>query len=657
MNQIIRYGPMLVLLSLVCTLARVDSAWAVGTRAGTIITNVATASYQDANNNPLTDATSNQVSITVLAVAAIDVSPPTQTQSVSLGDTVYHYVSVTNLGNDRDTIDVDLNEIARNGADDWAIQIFADVDSSLGFSGSDTALTASFNSSTIPPTNQFLTIQNIDADSTYGFVICYVTPGTAVRDDSITTQLKGVTRPKTTGAAADSGSQTSIVKAADPELAKDSDAGDGNNVEPGDFLIYEVILTNDGNDTSYATTLLDTIPNSPGQGGQDYTDYVASSVKLSKGGLPTGGDMATRYANAGPTKTDGADADSVEVTGIGGEPEVVIGSFGKMAPGDTIVVYFRVQVHTSVNAPATVTNNAFVNWNNVSGTPQPPDEPPNPPDNPVNEINGIELITVRVGNDSTGAPDSLASDANPGDTIYYQIKLTNTGNGDDTYTLSPLTTAFGQTVLFFDDADSNGVPDHSSDSTSTGLLAAGASYRFVACVPVPAGQGDTDLDITNIRGVSDEDGTVADTVKVRTTVTAPVLTLIKRVNLSLTGSPAAGDTTGSAAPGDTLYYTIVLTNTGTGIATTVQIDDDPTNSGESIYITNSVTMEDGGPTLGGGVPINDGANTTIDGATVGVTLNGDTIEVTIDQVDETGGNNDVWTMRFKAIIRSAGATG
>ena len=655
MNQIIRYGPMLLLLGLVFTIARVDSAWAVGTRAGTVITNVATASYEDANGNSLTDATSNQVSITVLAVAAIDVSPATQTQSVSLGDTVYHSVQVTNQGNEADTITVDLSQLALEGQDDWSIGVYDDRDSSETFTGADT-LISSFNSSALPQAG-FYTISNIDADSSFQFMICYVTPGISVLGDSLQTRLTGTTKAKTNGVQTDQGDQTSIVKAANPEVAKESDAGDGTNVEPGDFIIYEVILSNDGNDTSYATTLIDTIPNSAGEGGENFTDYVASSVKQFNGGLPTGGDIATRYANAGAAKTDGADADSIEVTGVGGEPEVVIGSFEKMAPGDTIVVYLRVQVLTDVNAPATVTNQGYVNWNNVNGGVQPPDKDPNPPDNPVAEVNGISLITVRVSTDSTGAPDSLLSNADPGDTIYYQLKLTNTGNGDDTYTLSNITTsAFGvATVLFFDDADSNGVPDHTTDSTSTGVLAEGAAYRFVACVAVPGGEGDGELDITEIEGVSDEDGTVADTVKVKTTVTAPVLTLIKRVNLTEALSPVAGDTTGTASPGDTLYYTIVLTNTGTGSATTVQIDDDPTNSGESIYAVNTVSVFDGG--LGtAGTPINDAANAVIDGVTVGVTINSNTIEIDFDAVNGTGSGQDVWTVRFKATIRGAGAT-
>lgn len=365
MNQIIRYGPMLLLLGLVFTIARVDSAWAVGTRAGTVITNVATASYEDANGNSLTDATSNQVSITVLAVAAIDVSPATQTQSVSLGDTVYHSVQVTNQGNEADTITVDLSQLALEGQDDWSIGVYDDRDSSETFTGADT-LISSFNSSALPQAG-FYTISNIDADSSFQFMICYVTPGISVLGDSLQTRLTGTTKAKTNGVQTDQGDQTSIVKAANPEVAKESDAGDGTNVEPGDFIIYEVILSNDGNDTSYATTLIDTIPNSAGEGGENFTDYVASSVKQFNGGLPTGGDIATRYANAGAAKTDGADADSIEVTGVGGEPEVVIGSFEKMAPGDTIVVYLRVQVLTDVNAPATVTNQGYVNWNNVNG--------------------------------------------------------------------------------------------------------------------------------------------------------------------------------------------------------------------------------------------------------------------------------------------------
>ena len=61
-------------LSVLALLALTTPARAAGTRAGTNITNQATVSYKDANNNVLS-ALSNIVTTTVSQVAAVDVSP------------------------------------------------------------------------------------------------------------------------------------------------------------------------------------------------------------------------------------------------------------------------------------------------------------------------------------------------------------------------------------------------------------------------------------------------------------------------------------------------------------------------------------------------------------------------------------------------------
>ena len=94
MSKVIRYGPMLFLLGLMFSLANVGSAWALGTHAGTVITNQATATYKDANGNNRDPAASNTVSITVKAVAAVDVSPATNRLSTQLGGTAYHPIDI-----------------------------------------------------------------------------------------------------------------------------------------------------------------------------------------------------------------------------------------------------------------------------------------------------------------------------------------------------------------------------------------------------------------------------------------------------------------------------------------------------------------------------------------------------------------------------------
>ena len=110
-------------------------AHAVGTPAGTDITNQATVDYEDVNGNPL-QALSNVVTTTVSQVAAVDVSPDNAT-SADPGDVVYYAHVVTNNGNGDDTID--MTAVSSNG---WTVQVYHDVNGNgLYDAGTDLLLT------------------------------------------------------------------------------------------------------------------------------------------------------------------------------------------------------------------------------------------------------------------------------------------------------------------------------------------------------------------------------------------------------------------------------------------------------------------------------------------------------------------------------------
>ncbi len=70
---------------LLCLLAFAGTAVAAGTPAGTAITNKATATYTDANNNVYTPVESNTVTVTVSQVAGVTTTPATSTQNGSPG--------------------------------------------------------------------------------------------------------------------------------------------------------------------------------------------------------------------------------------------------------------------------------------------------------------------------------------------------------------------------------------------------------------------------------------------------------------------------------------------------------------------------------------------------------------------------------------------
>ena len=88
---------------LISLLLFAGTAFAVGTPAGTNITNKATATFTDANNNTYTPVESNTVTVTVSQVAGVTTTPATSTQNGSPSGKTYFAGQITNTGNGTDT--------------------------------------------------------------------------------------------------------------------------------------------------------------------------------------------------------------------------------------------------------------------------------------------------------------------------------------------------------------------------------------------------------------------------------------------------------------------------------------------------------------------------------------------------------------------------
>jgi trimeric autotransporter adhesin len=131
-----------------------------------------------------------------------------------------------------------------------------------------------------------------------------------------------------------------------------------------------------------------------------------------------------------------------------------------------------------------------------------------------------------------------AQNANPGSVTYYPHTLTNTGNGTDTFNLTTAN-AGGFTMsnvqIFLDNG--SGQPTGPA-LTSTGLLAAGAAFKFIVVdtLPATATTGQTNTVTVTATSVTDNTKTAANTDVTTVTVNA-VVTLTKAVSAS---SGAAG---------------------------------------------------------------------------------------------------------------------
>ncbi|CAA6824120.1 MAG: Unknown protein [uncultured Thiotrichaceae bacterium] len=183
-----------------------------------------------------------------------------------------------------------------------------------------------------------------------------------------------------------------------------------------------------------------------------------------------------------------------------------------------------------------------------------------------------------------------------GNTIYFPHVLTNTGNGEDTYTLSAINqTGDGYDFSSFQiyaDKNRDGVADSTTSITETDLLSAGEAFYFVVAAEVPVGAGVGTTGDIEVKGKSqflpdEEEKTNIDKV----TVTDQA---VIDVTKSISGSEGA-------SPSGTYKVTLSYVNNGAQTATNVTlIDALPAgmtyagNSGEW-SVESALALTDAGP--------------------------------------------------------------
>lgn len=158
----------------------------------------------------------------------------------------------------------------------------------------------------------------------------------------------------------------------------------------------------------------------------------------------------------------------------------------------------------------------------------------------------------------------------PGGTLFFPHTVTNTGNGNDTYTLTTgnidVTNLDGNlaNVRIYADRNQDGQPDDlGSPITSTGDMTAGESFYLVIGVTVPGTADSGDTASLQITATSTYTGTInatnTDTIRVSGDA---VVTVVKSID------------TAQGKPGTTpITYTLTYTNTGNTTATDVEIID------------------------------------------------------------------------------------
>jgi len=280
-------------------LAAVPGAFAVGTPAGTVISNQATVRYTDSNGNPLT-ALSNIVTTTVSQVATVSVTP-NGAQNAVPGTILFYAHTVQNLGNGNDTID--MTAVSAGG---FATALFLDNNGNGVFDAGDTAMTDT-DGDTIPDTG------SLAANGSVKILARITIPvGTAPQVDVMTVTGTSSFNVGVSSSATD----TTTVLA--PNVTAVKSVLPAGNQPPGTTLTYSVVVTNAGSANAAGVALTDPIPGN--------TTFVPGSITLD-----------------GVSKTDIADADQGDFNAT--TPGAVTVNIGAMAPAATHTITFKVTIN------------------------------------------------------------------------------------------------------------------------------------------------------------------------------------------------------------------------------------------------------------------------------------------------------------------------
>lgn len=224
--------------------------------------------------------------------------------------------------------------------------------------------------------------------------------------------------------------------------------------------------------------------------------------------------------------------------------------------------------------------------------------------------------------------------ATPGSVVYYPHTLTNTGNGLDTFSLTAVSasTPFQMTTVQIFADNGSGLPTGPA-ITSTGVLAAGAQFKFIVAGTLPNSATALQTNVITVTGAS-----VLTPAQTAVNTDTTTVTTNAVVGLSKAISAASG-----LADGVTQRtYTLTYTNTGNSTATAIAISD--TIPAGMTYVADSALWS-----VNGVGAIND--NTTTGTAPNQLTIlafNGTAFRATLTQL--TPGQSG--TLSFKVTVNS-----
>lgn len=515
-------------------------ASAAGTKAGTQITNQASAAYRDSTGTRL-DANSNQVSTLVKQVGGVTISPdgtpaaPGQQQQAVPGAEVVFPYTLTNTGNGTDSFLVDtmVDSSVTNTVAPATRVVYVDANGDgILQPGERVALPQSGGKSVF---------QNVPADGAVKFFVVLQVPSSATSVNKVITQPTATSTfdaNKTDGVSGSTNySQVNVVQDAVLSVSKSVVS---TTTEPsGDLtVVYRVQSTNTGTQAASNVILAD--------------DIISATSTL-----PTGSVVVASSAVISPTT---GTVTYPNTDGDGNASDQVQAVFGSVAPGQSVQMTFTVTIPASA-APTSgqnpYSNVATVTYTGSTGSTTTTSSntadvtkaataavaigPNGDPLGAADPATGApylsaEGLTVTPDNADTQTVASLAA----GSSVTFAQSVRNTGNSTDVFDFTAALSDLpaGTTVdLLRDgvplpDSDGDGVPD-------SGPLAPGQTAVIQVRVRVPAqGGADANGGSVVVTATSSVDTSKNDTTTDRIgSVTAPSVS-IGDTSSSNGGTPA-----------------------------------------------------------------------------------------------------------------------
>jgi uncharacterized repeat protein (TIGR01451 family) len=341
---------------------------------------------------------------------------------------------------------------------------------------------------------------------------------------------------------------TNVTRRADLAVTK-SDSPDP--VQAGSNITYTIGFTNNGPNTADNTTVTDAVPAN--------TTFVSASVTTGTGWTPT-------------------------TPSVGGTGNVVF-SKASVANGETATFSIVVKVNDTTANGATITNSVTAASNTVDGTPA------------NNTATAMTTVTRQadLAITKSDAPDPAFA----GNNITYTLNFTNNGpNIADSVTV---TDAVPTNTTFVSATVTTG-----TGWTPTTPAVGGTGNVVFSKASVANGETATFTIVVMINAATPNGTTITNTATVASTTTDPVpgnnsatatTTANQQADLSITKT----DSPDPVFAGNNITYTVTLTNSGPGTASTVTVTDAvPTNT---TFVSASVTTGTGWtpstPSVGG----------------------------------------------------------